>query len=69
VIRARAEVGDLVEDGEGHQAIVTDIKHGETWVLRPPSGGTTTQWETDDPSSLHVLETRASRLSRERSAQ
>lgn len=41
--RARAEVGDLVEDASGHHAIVTDIKQGTTWVLRPVSGGTTTQ--------------------------
>ncbi|MEV6940774.1 hypothetical protein AB0N07_01875 [Streptomyces sp. NPDC051172] len=63
---ARAEVGDLVEDSQGRHAIVTDIKQGKIWVLRPPTGGTTTQWETDAPASLHVLETRASRLSRER---
>jgi hypothetical protein len=63
VTRPRAEVGDLVEDTDGHHAIVTDIKQSTTWVLRPVSGGTTTQWETDDPDALHVLETRAGRLS------
>jgi hypothetical protein len=67
VTRARAEVGDLVEDAGGHHAIVTDIKHSTTWVLRPVSGGTTTQWETDDPDSLQVIETRADRLDREKS--
>lgn len=65
--RARAEVGDLVEDADGHRAIVTDIKQGTTWVLRPASGGTTPRWETDDPDALHVLETRADRLNREKS--
>lgn len=63
--RPQAEVGDLVEDDKGHHAIVTDIKQGTTWVLRPVLGGTTTQWETDDPDALHVLETRADRLNRE----
>lgn len=60
------EVGDLVEDRQGRRAIVTDIKRGKTWVLRPPLGGMTAQWETDDRGSLQVLETRASRLDRER---
>lgn len=63
--RERAEVGDLVQDEQGRRAIVTDIKQGSTWVLRPPSGGMTAQWETEDPGSLQVLETRASRLDRE----
>lgn len=64
--RARAEVGDLVQDAAGRHVIVTDIKQGTVWVLRPVSG-TTTQWETDDPDTLHVIETRAARLSREKS--
>ncbi|MFF9508119.1 hypothetical protein ACF1BU_19535 [Streptomyces sp. NPDC014724] len=64
--RVGAEIGDLVRDGTGQQAIVTDIKQGRTWVLRRPSGGTAYQWETDDPDSLHVLETRASRFARQR---
>ncbi|NBE49890.1 hypothetical protein [Streptomyces boluensis] len=66
--RARAEVGDLVEDETGQRAIVTDIRHAEVWILRPPSG-TTPQWETDDPDSLQVLEPRAvrARLRREQS--
>ncbi|WP_329356708.1 hypothetical protein [Streptomyces anulatus] len=66
---ARAEVGDLVRDGVGQQAIVTDIKQGRTWVLRRPAGGMAHQWETDDPDSLQVLETRASRSARERTEQ
>ncbi|MBT2677273.1 hypothetical protein J7E95_42120 [Streptomyces sp. ISL-14] len=66
MIRARAEVGDLVEDADGRHLIVTDIKQGTTWVLRPASGGGTTQWDTDDPGTLHVIETRAARLSREK---
>ncbi|MDJ0461899.1 hypothetical protein [Streptomyces sp. H27-C3] len=66
---ARAEVGDLVRDGTGREAIVTDIKQGKTWVLRPPAGVMTRQWETEDPDSLHVLETRMFRLARERGEQ
>ncbi len=65
----RARVGDLVRDGIGQQAIVTDIKQGQTWVLRRPAGGMAHQWETDDPDSLHVLETRTSRSARERNEQ
>ncbi|MEV8340004.1 hypothetical protein ACFU76_01175 [Streptomyces sp. NPDC057539] len=66
--RVRAEVGDLVRDGTGRQAIVTDIRQKQTWVLRRPAGGMAHQWETDDPDSLHVLETRASRSTRRRDA-
>lgn len=65
--RARAEVGDLVEDADGRHVIVTDIKRGPVWVLRPATGHSTTQWETDDPDTLHVVETRAARLTREKS--
>ncbi|MFD4634765.1 hypothetical protein ACFVYR_29055 [Streptomyces sp. NPDC058284] len=64
----RAEVGDLVRDGTGKQAIVTDIKQKRTWVLRRPAGGMSHQWETDDPDSLHVLETRTARSARQRDA-
>lgn len=63
---AWAEVGDAVEDEEGRQAIVTDIKQARTWVLRPRWGSTTAQWETDDPASLHIVETRTSRTNSER---
>ncbi|MFF5442865.1 hypothetical protein [Streptomyces achromogenes] len=65
---ARAGVGDLVEDTGGRHAIVTDIKQGAVWVLRPVSGGTTNQWETDEPDSLHVIETREERVNRESTA-
>ncbi|MFI0978213.1 hypothetical protein ACH4SP_14600 [Streptomyces sp. NPDC021093] len=64
----RAEIGDLVRDSTGEQAIVTDIKQKRTWVLRRPAGGMAHQWETDDPDSLHVLETRTSRSARRRDA-
>ncbi|MEV5352086.1 hypothetical protein RKD24_003514 [Streptomyces calvus] len=64
--RARAEVGDLVEDASGRHAIVTDIRQGTDWVLRPESGSPTTEWETDEPGTLDVIETRADRLSREK---
>ncbi|MFI5831678.1 hypothetical protein ACIA6C_31230 [Streptomyces sp. NPDC051578] len=51
----RAWVGDLVRDGDGRRAIVTDVRAGGTvWVLRPPTGGGPC-WETDDPDSLNVL--------------
>jgi hypothetical protein len=66
VTRARAEVGDLVSDANGRRAIVTDIKQGTDWVLRPESGSPTTEWETDEPGTLDVIETRADRLSREK---
>ena len=61
--RARAEVGDVVRDAAGRQAIVTDIRRSETWVLRPRWGPMTAQWETAEPDSLSVVETRASRFS------
>ncbi|MET8767691.1 MULTISPECIES: hypothetical protein [Streptomyces] len=64
--RARAEVGDLVEDADGRHAIVTDIRQDTDWVLRPESGSPTIQWETDEPDTLHVIETRTERLSREK---
>lgn len=64
----RAEVGDLVRDSTGRQAIVTDIRQKQTWVLRRPAGGMAHRWETDDPDSLHVLETRASLSTRRRDA-
>ncbi|WP_330174588.1 hypothetical protein OG875_14170 [Streptomyces sp. NBC_01498] len=47
---------------------MTDIRQKQTWVLRRPAGGMAHQWETDDPDSLHVLETRASRSARRRDA-
>lgn len=51
----RAWVGDLVRDGGGRRAIVTDLRAGGTvWVLRPPTGGGP-HWETDDPDSLEIL--------------
>ncbi|WEH41115.1 hypothetical protein [Streptomyces sp. AM 2-1-1] len=61
----RAEVGDIVEDAEGRQAIVTDIRRGATWVLRPRRGPATVQWDTSDPDSLRVVKSRASRLAEE----
>lgn len=52
---ARAWVGDLVRDGSGRRAIVTDVRAGGTvWVLRPPTGGGP-HWETDDPDPLEIL--------------
>lgn len=59
------EIGDVVEDADGQRAIVTDIRHRTTWVLRPASGAVTTQWETDDGDTLHVILAREERLGRE----
>lgn len=61
--RNRAEVGDQVKDTTGQGAIVTDIKGGTTWVLRPVyAGNFTTRWETDDPDTLTVTRRRADRI-------
>ncbi|MFJ4972440.1 hypothetical protein [Streptomyces sp. NPDC088755] len=59
----RAEVGDVVEDTQGQRAIVTDIRRDGTWVLRPRCGPTAAQWETTDPDSLRVVQSRAARFS------
>ncbi|MGO4462602.1 hypothetical protein AB4039_35740 [Streptomyces sp. M-16] len=58
----RAEVGDQVKDTTGQGAIVTDIKAGTTWVLRPVYGGTSRHWETSDPDTLTVVRRRADRI-------
>ncbi|WP_371619946.1 hypothetical protein [Streptomyces sp. NBC_00454] len=58
----RAWVGDHVKDANGHGVIVTDVRGGTTWVLRPVYGGTSSQWETDDPDALTVLRRRADRI-------
>ncbi|MET9059153.1 hypothetical protein ABZX99_15175 [Streptomyces antibioticus] len=50
----RAWVGDLVRDGGGRRAIVTDVRATCVWVLRPPTGGGPHR-ETDDPDSLEIL--------------
>ncbi|MGW3559376.1 hypothetical protein ACWDNT_18710 [Streptomyces sp. NPDC000963] len=51
----QAWVGDLVRDGSGRRAIVTDVRAGgSVWVLRPPTGGGP-HWETDDPGTLEIL--------------
>ncbi|MFD4767550.1 hypothetical protein [Streptomyces niveus] len=61
----RAEVGDVVDDVADQRAIVTDIRRDGTWVLRPRCGPTTAQWETADPDSLRVVQSRAARFSSE----
>ncbi|MFI8504948.1 hypothetical protein ACIGFK_41550 [Streptomyces sp. NPDC085524] len=58
----RAWVGDHVEDGNGYGAIVTDVRGGTTWVLRPVYGGTAHQWEVDDPDTLTVIRPRVDRI-------
>ncbi|WP_435185708.1 hypothetical protein [Streptomyces sp. bgisy126] len=51
----QAWVGDLVRDGSGRRAIVTDVRAGgAVWVLRPTTGGGP-HWETDDPGTLEIL--------------
>ncbi|MEW1615848.1 MULTISPECIES: hypothetical protein [unclassified Streptomyces] len=52
---ARAWVGDLVRDGCGTRAIVTDVRaRGTVWVLRPQVGNGP-HWETDDPDTLEII--------------
>ncbi|WP_328972732.1 hypothetical protein [Streptomyces sp. NBC_00239] len=61
VIGALAGVGDQVTDAQGFRAIVTDIRGGTVWVLRPVAGGTS-RWETDQPDGLTVVRRRADRI-------
>ncbi|MGW6412902.1 hypothetical protein ACWF95_38000 [Streptomyces vinaceus] len=51
-----------MKDADGHGAIVTDVRGGTTWVLRPIYGGTSSQWETCDPHTLTVTRRRADRI-------
>ncbi|MER6318453.1 hypothetical protein ABT237_32495 [Streptomyces sp. NPDC001581] len=60
--RRRAWVGDLVEDENGREAIVTDVTAGAVWTLRTPDALLADQWITTDPDSLLVLKTRAERI-------
>ncbi|MEU7601747.1 hypothetical protein [Streptomyces sp. NPDC041003] len=60
--RRWAWVGDLVEDGNGLKAIVTDVTAGAVWTLRAPDAFLADQWTATDPDSLSVLKTRAQRI-------
>ncbi|MFJ8729044.1 hypothetical protein [Streptomyces bauhiniae] len=52
-----AWVGDLVHDEDaGRRGIVTDVRGGATWVLRPEFG--TGQWTSLAPERLTVLRPR-----------
>ncbi|WP_405787669.1 hypothetical protein [Streptomyces sp. NBC_01367] len=62
VTRHRAWIGDLVEDEDGREAIVTDVAAGAVWILRPADVLLADQWITTDPDSLLVLKTRAQRV-------
>lgn len=47
-------IGDQVHDGAAdRKAIVTDVRHGTAYVLRPIWGGGDT-WEAEDPEKLTV---------------
>ncbi|MGV9318423.1 hypothetical protein [Streptomyces sp. NPDC003660] len=49
-----AWVGDLVHDEDaGRRGIVTDVRGGSMWVLRPEFG--TGQWTSLTPGRLTVL--------------
>lgn len=58
----RPWVGDLVEDEDGREAIVTDVAAGTVWILRPADVLLADQWITTDPGSLRILKTRAQRV-------
>ncbi|MEU6487292.1 hypothetical protein [Streptomyces sp. NPDC046887] len=50
-------VGDLVLDEDtGREGIVTDVRDGSVWVLRPEQGPGT--WTVEDPDRLALLTSR-----------
>ncbi|MFE2011335.1 hypothetical protein [Streptomyces sp. NPDC059491] len=49
-------VGDQVRDeATNRKAIVTDVRAGSFYVLRPVTGGGDT-WEVEDPEKLTIIE-------------
>ncbi|MFJ4337910.1 hypothetical protein [Streptomyces sp. NPDC088915] len=49
-------VGDQVRDeATGRKAIVTDVREGSVYILRPVAGGGAF-WEAEDPGRLTVTE-------------
>ncbi|MFI8364585.1 hypothetical protein ACIGD1_31075 [Streptomyces sp. NPDC085612] len=59
--KRRAWVGDLVHDEDAdRQGIVTDVRGGALWVLRPVYG--THRWTSPWPERLRVVRTREDRL-------
>ncbi|GGY19682.1 hypothetical protein [Streptomyces djakartensis] len=54
-------VGDLVHDEVAdRRGVVTDVRGGTVWVLRPESGPG--QWTSRRPDRLRVLKPREERL-------
>jgi hypothetical protein len=47
-------VGDLVHDEDaGRRGVVTDVKRGTVWVLRPEYGSE--QWVSERPERLTIV--------------
>jgi hypothetical protein len=47
-------VGDLIHDEDaGRRGVVTDVKHGVLWVLRPEYGSE--RWMSERPERLTVV--------------
>ncbi|MER7403404.1 hypothetical protein ABT373_13180 [Streptomyces sp. NPDC000070] len=58
----RPGVGDLIHDETTDRCgVVTDVRGGAVWVLRPESGPG--QWTSRQPDRLRVLKPREQRLS------
>ncbi|MFC9158048.1 hypothetical protein ACFTT0_24065 [Streptomyces bauhiniae] len=52
-------VGDLIHDEDAdRRGIVTDVRGGTLWVLRPEHG--VDQWTSESPERLTLLEARQS---------
>ncbi|MFF8452367.1 hypothetical protein ACF06Q_32425 [Streptomyces leeuwenhoekii] len=59
--KRRAWVGDLIHDEEAdRRGIVTDVRGGAVWVLRPEYGPG--RWSSRQPHRLRVIKTREERL-------
>ncbi|MFH9061334.1 hypothetical protein ACH4GM_08990 [Streptomyces coeruleorubidus] len=57
----RPWVGDLIHDETAdRRGVVTDVRGGAVWVLRPESGPG--QWISRQPDRLRVLKPREERL-------
>ncbi|MFH8493881.1 hypothetical protein OG873_21900 [Streptomyces violaceus] len=57
----RPWVGDLIHDETtDRRGVVTDVRGGAVWVLRPESGPG--QWTSRQPDRLRVLKPREERL-------
>ncbi|WP_255952360.1 hypothetical protein [Streptomyces odontomachi] len=59
-------VGDQVHDtATDRAAIITDVQHGSTYLLRPPHGAGP-HWTTTDPTHLTVTIPREQRRAEDR---